>query len=366
MKITVYAISKNEAKFAARWAKSMSEADEIVVLDTGSDDDTVKILTDAGVHVESAVIEPWRFDSARNESLKLVPPDTDVCVCTDIDEVFEPGWRAALERAWTDGATQGRYRYIWSHTADGKPGVEFYAEKIHTLGGFRWVNPVHEVLSCSLPTHKAVTLDGVTLHHYPDDGKSRASYLPLLELAVKEEPSNDRNSHYLGREYYFRGRYADAIRELKRHLSLKSAIWADERAASMRYIARSCRALGRTDEAESWYLKAVAEAPGVREAAVELGRMLYDAENYHGAIYFLEKALAVKARSASYINDPDCWSALPYDLLSLSYYFVGKYAEAVAASDLAIAASDEKRLRVNREFFIAARDKSAKADKTDK
>ena len=143
MKITVYAISKNEAKFAARWAKSMSEADEIVVLDTGSDDNTVKILTDAGVHVESAVIDPWRFDSARNESLKLVPPDTDVCVCTDIDEVLEPGWRAALERAWTDGATQGRYRYIWSHTADGKPGVEFYAEKIHTLGGFRWVNPVH-------------------------------------------------------------------------------------------------------------------------------------------------------------------------------------------------------------------------------
>ena len=94
--------------------------------------------------------------------------------------------------------------------------------------------------------------------------------------------------------------------------------------------------------------------------------MLYDAENYHGAIYFLEKALAVKARSASYINDPECWSALPYDLLSLSYYFVGRYAEAVAASDLAIAASNEKRLLVNREFFIAARDKSAKADKTDK
>ena len=36
MKITVYAISKNEEKFAARWVESMAEADHICVLDTGS------------------------------------------------------------------------------------------------------------------------------------------------------------------------------------------------------------------------------------------------------------------------------------------------------------------------------------------
>ena len=40
MKIAVYAISKNESKFAERWMKSMREADEVYVLDTGSDDDT--------------------------------------------------------------------------------------------------------------------------------------------------------------------------------------------------------------------------------------------------------------------------------------------------------------------------------------
>lgn len=43
-KVCVYAIAKDEAKFAARWAESMSEADAVYVLDTGSSDDTVKIL----------------------------------------------------------------------------------------------------------------------------------------------------------------------------------------------------------------------------------------------------------------------------------------------------------------------------------
>ena len=38
MKISVYAIAKNEEKFADDWVNSMKEADEIVVLDTGSTD----------------------------------------------------------------------------------------------------------------------------------------------------------------------------------------------------------------------------------------------------------------------------------------------------------------------------------------
>ena len=42
-KVCVYAIAKDEAKFAARWAESMGEADAVYVLDTGSSDDTVKI-----------------------------------------------------------------------------------------------------------------------------------------------------------------------------------------------------------------------------------------------------------------------------------------------------------------------------------
>ena len=51
MKVCVYAIAKNEEKFAARWAQSMKEADEIFVLDTGSTDETVKILEENGVQV---------------------------------------------------------------------------------------------------------------------------------------------------------------------------------------------------------------------------------------------------------------------------------------------------------------------------
>ena len=93
MKVCVYAISKNEEKFVKKWVNSMKEADDIYVLYTVSTDNTVSLLKEAGVHVYSEVIFPWRFDVARNKSLDLVPKDCDICVCTDFDEVFESGWR---------------------------------------------------------------------------------------------------------------------------------------------------------------------------------------------------------------------------------------------------------------------------------
>ena len=96
-KVCVYAISKNEEKFVERWVNSMKEADEIYVLDTGSTDNTVKFLKNKGVNVVVKKVSPWRFDIARNASLDLVPLDTDICVCTDLDEVFESGWRKKIE-----------------------------------------------------------------------------------------------------------------------------------------------------------------------------------------------------------------------------------------------------------------------------
>lgn len=168
MKIVVYAICKNEEQFVERWMQSMSEADQVVVLDTGSTDNTVQRLRDRGAAVTRETVRPWRFDVARNRSLELTPEDADICVCTDLDEVFHPGWRDALERAWTPAADQAAYRYTWSFNADGSEGVVFWAEKIHTRTGWRWVHPVHEVLQRIGSPGARVTAAGVQLDHHPD------------------------------------------------------------------------------------------------------------------------------------------------------------------------------------------------------
>ena len=329
--VCVYAICKNESAFVDRWMDSMSEADGVYVLDTGSDDDTVECLRSRGVDVKVENITPWRFDTARNRSLELVPEDADICVCTDLDEVFHPGWRETLEEVWTKGAGQAAYRYTWSFNPDGSEGVVFWYEKIHARHGYRWVHPVHEVLKWTGDGRPGPTVvaDGVQLDHHPDPSKSRGQYLELLELSVEEEPEDDRSVHYLGREYMYHSRWADCIHTLTWHLSMPRATWKDERAASMRYIARSYAMLGQKQQAKNWYLKAVAEAPHLREPYLDLAMYLYGEEEWEGVAYFTACALHITRRPRSYICEAQAWGSLPHDLRSIALYRTGRVEEAL-------------------------------------
>ena len=350
MKIVVYAICKNEEKFAERWMDSMSEADRVVVLDTGSDDTTVEKLRALGAEVTVETISPWRFDTARNRALELVPEDTDICVCTDLDEVFRPGWREELEKVWVPGAGQASYRYTWSFNADGSEGVVFWYEKIHARKGYQWVHPVHEVLKWvgEGSPGPMVSAENVQLDHHPDPTKSRGQYLPLLELSVQEEPEDDRNVHYLGREYMYRGRWDDCIRTLKGHLAMPSAVWRDERAASMRYIAKAYWEKGNIPQARDWYLRAITEAPHLREPYTDLALMLYHQKEWEGVLYFTACALSITVRPRSYICEAAAWGSLPHDLRAIALYYTGAYQPAAEEARLALELEPEnERLQNN-------------------
>ena len=353
MKVCVYAICKNEAQFVDRFMDSMSEADYICVLDTGSTDDTAERLRARGAVVGETVVSPWRFDTARNESMKLIPADADVCCAIDLDEQFHPGWRAALERAWRPDTTRARYRYTWSFRSDGSEGTVFWADKIHKNGCYRWAGPVHETLRYTGGgAERFADAEGVQLDHHPDETKSRGQYLPLLELAVREDPQDDRSCHYLGREYMFRGEWKKAIETLARHLTLPAATWADERCASMRYIARCLRALDRNAEAERWLHRAIAEAPLLREPYMDYAQLLYAQERWYGLVDAVQAALAVTERPRTYLCEADAWGALPYDLLSLAYAHLGDAERAADACRKAAALSpSDERLRKNLAIF---------------
>lgn len=349
IKVCVYAIAKNEEKFVKRWVESMKEADEIYVLDTGSTDNTVKELEKYGVKVFQKIIKPWRFDEARNQSLSLVPDNVDLCVCTDLDEVFEKGWRKQMEEAFCKGATRLSYRYTWSFNPDGSEGVVFYIDKAHKRQGYSWKNPVHEILVGK--NEKIKLANGVQLNHYADNNKPRTQYLPLLELAVKEDPENDRNMHYLGREYMFYKNYDLAIFTLKKHLALKSATWKDERCASMRYIAKCYTALNNLTDAYKYYLYAICEAPYLREPWLEAAYFEYYRQNYLGCAYFIEYALHIKERPQTYITQANCWDATPYDILSIAYYKMGDIEKAILNVKKAIDISNEQRLKDNLKLY---------------
>lgn len=335
LKICVYAICKNESKFIKRWLESIKDADYICVLDTGSTDNSLDLLKEAGVILGEKHFEKFRFDEARNESLKLIPEDADVCVCLDIDEVIMPGWKEAIKKVWQPNTTRLRYTYNWSLDEFDNPKVSFYQDKIHNKD-YIWVNAVHEILKYFGEQEVYAQSEELIINHYPDPTKSRGSYLPLLELAVSEDPENDRNMHYLGREYMYYGKWEDAIKTLKRHLNMKNATWADERCASMRFIARCYNNMEDFISAKVWFEAAIKEAPHLRDPLVELALLYYQKQDWQKVIHYCEIAQSIPLNYKTYINEVFSFDETIDDLLSLAYYNIGDIPKAIEHANKAL------------------------------
>ena len=352
-KICVYAIAKNEEKFVDRWFNSVKEADYIYVLDTGSTDNTVDKLKELGVVVNQKIIDPWRFDVARNEALKMVKDDVDICVSIDLDEVLLPGWKDELGKIWDENVTRLHYTYNWSFDDNNRPIISFYSDKIHKRNCYEWIHPVHEVLNYIGDGKEIIkTTNNITINHFPDKNKSRSGYLPLLELSVEENPTDDRNMHYLGREYMFYERWNDCIDTLIKHLNLKTATWKDERSASMRFIARSYKKLKRYDEAKMWLDKAMKETPYLRDPYVERALLEYELNNLNETEKYCIEALKIKTHEKTYINERFSWDETIYDLLSIVKYNKKDYDKSLYYINKALEINpNNKRILKNKELI---------------
>lgn len=358
-KICVYAICKNEMKFIENWLKSMSEADYIAVLDSGSTDGTYELLKEKSeseyrgkLIISQKVINPWRFDTARNESLKLVPDDANICMCTDMDELLDPGWAEILRSSWNDKIhTRATYKYAWSHDENGNPGRVFAYNKIHDKT-WTWKYPVHELLyrestnSNSYPIEESLDLfDSIYLHHYPDLSKSRGSYLPLLELREKEDPTDYYGLIYLSHEYYYRGYYEKSIEKLKYILEqFPDKINSVEKASCFLFMGDSYKATGDNNKAISAYISAINADNSYREPYINLAKVLIEKEDFSFAYDLLKIALQKTYRHWTWLERDNSWTWELYDLLSLSSYYSGYKQESLyfAVKALSFNETDER------------------------
>ena len=353
MRVAVYTIALNEEKFVKGWYESAKDADYILIADTGSDDDTLLTASKYGIEVASIFVRPWRFDNARNAALALLPEDIDYCIALDMDEVLAPGWREELEKAFADGVTRPRYKYTWSWNPDGSPGLQYGADKIHSRFGYRWKHPVHEVIVSDRIEEKQGWYD-LEIHHHPDNTKPRSQYLPLLELSTKEDPSDDRNAYYYARELFFNSAFDAAAKEFKRHLSLPSAKWNAERAASYRYLAKC-----EPDNFEHWIQKAIEEDPHRRESKVEYAQFLYRNSRWQECYEVALRALEVKEKPLDYLWESFAWNDLPHDLASIAAWNLGNVLDAITHAEEALKHNpNHKRIISNLNYYKEYLDKN--------
>ena len=353
-KICVYAICKNEDQFVDKWVESMKEADSVVVLDTGSTDNTVEHLRSLGVTVEVKEIKPWRFDIARNEALRLVPDDCNILISTDLDELLEPGWSNILREKWVDGEhVRGIYKYTWSHLANGEEGRVFHYDKIHNRNWI-WKYPVHELLAdldndSENYNNSLYLFDDIHLHHYPDQTKSRGSYLPLLELRAEVNKNDWYGLIYLSHEYYYRGFYQKSIDKLQYILDNYSDHYSDvEKASCYLFMADDYAELHNWSKSIDNYINAINVDPTYREPYIGLAHILLDQKQYLLAETYLKMALDKTYRHYTWLERDTSWTYELFDLLCLATYYAGKKRDSILYAIKALSFSPEdERLKNN-------------------
>ncbi|MDZ7282761.1 glycosyltransferase [Sphingomonas sanguinis] len=218
-------IVRNEARCLARCLDSITPwVDRIVVLDTGSTDDSVAIAQAAGAEVHHL---PWpdSFSIARNHLLDLA--DSDWSLMLDADEWLMTGGEAL--RDWCNGPARLGRVCIHNQHDDGETATRSWITRLIPRGA-RYEGRVHEQVASPLPR---VALP-VHLGH---DGYLAAQIAPkrhrnhmLLQRDLAEQPDDPYLHYQIARDARMRDDLDSACTHFAQALALTptQANWRHE------------------------------------------------------------------------------------------------------------------------------------------
>ena len=200
-KISAVIITKNEEHNISQCLSSLTCADEIVVMDTGSTDRTIELCRSRGCNVFSI---PWNgFGDAKRQAVAAASNDWILSI--DADEVLSPALAAEIQQAKNRDLGSCAYRIKRLSYYLGQP-IHFCGwRKDQPLRLFNRLEgnfndaPVHESVITTVPKHTFRNL----MHHYtyPTVESHFAKMRFYAELNVQKKP----DKHVTPRSAVLRG-----------------------------------------------------------------------------------------------------------------------------------------------------------------
>lgn len=333
-KICLNMIVKNESKVIKRCLDSvMPLIDYWVIVDTGSDDGTQKIIKNHLKGIPGELHErPWKnFAHNRNEALKLAQAhtETDYILFMDADDILQIENDVHSLDLTKDLYNMWRGTNKFTYT---KPQI------VKANLPWKWIGVTHEYLGCDQYYQEEILekIRYITISDGASSQDSRKFYknIELLEAGLKEEPGNHRYVFYLAESYRDAGERGKALEWYQKAVEMKG--WAEEVFWSKLQIALHLRYMGLP---ASVVIKGFKDAHSFRPHRVE--PVYYLAEMYNELRRY-EKAYAIiKARQEipkpaqkDWLFNED-WME-QYGLLfqfSICAFYTGNYQESLDACD---------------------------------
>lgn len=224
-------IVKNESDCLPRCLKSVKDiVDEIIIVDTGSTDETVKIAKEFGAQV---IFTPWHGDFSRARNAGLNRARGTWILFLDADEELDDDDKEQLRICSDHLEFEAFFLQVHNHsgetinspTATVNPILRMFRNRPE----YRFQGYIHEQIVSSIldrQPNAAFHITSVKIHHYgyagtvvADKDKIRRN-LQLLEKALGENDSDPFHHYNIAVEYMRMNDWNTALKHLHESLSM--------------------------------------------------------------------------------------------------------------------------------------------------
>lgn len=310
--------------------------DELVVVDTGSTDQTIEIANQQGAKVFNF---PWcdDFAVARNEA--FLHCTGDWILWLDADDVIAPSQQLQFnllkETVLSDQLDVVCCTYQTDFSPEGQAVAFCLRERfIRRAAGLRWEGAVHEYIA-DWAWRPFLWREDLAIEHRPlpsADSKRCDRNLRILENILAKGDRSPRNLFYYGNELRDHACHEAAIDIYKEYLRLAPDRW--ENYEAMINLVQSHQALGQLEAAVAWCYRAIELNCERAEAFNALGMLYVVQSHWKKAIPFFAAASVLQKPRAGFVSEDD-YTWLPHYYLCLCHTMLGAFGEAERHAALA-------------------------------
>ncbi|MBE7075701.1 MAG: glycosyltransferase [Clostridiales bacterium] len=215
--ISVCMIMKNESKTLSRVLDCVKQfADEIIVVDTGSSDNSKEI---AKTYATKVLDFKWdnNFSNARNFSFKQATCDYQMWLDAD-DFITKQNIEKIKQLKKLPLADVFMFKYRMEN-------LVFYRERIlNRAKNFQWKGFVHEAIEAQ----GNIVYTDIEIEHRKELVQDPKRNLKLYQNAIKiGTPLSPRDTYYYGRELFYNKQISKAIQIFKKFLKYENTYAAD-------------------------------------------------------------------------------------------------------------------------------------------
>lgn len=359
--ISLCIIVKNEEKTLGACLESVRDiADEIIVVDTGSNDETKKIA--AGYTDEIYDFE-WIDDFSAARNFAFSKARMDYILWLDADDRIREEEHAKfvkLKEELPPDVDAVMMKYDTGFDEAGNVNFSYYRERLVKRNrNFRWREPVHEHLALG---GNVLNADIHIMHAKTgahEGGRNIRIYEAMLAAGKELSP---RGTYYYARELKDNGRHADAAQQFRRFLD-EGKGWREDNIAACGELARCYAALGdKKAEFRALTQSFLYDAPRA-ELCCQLGYHFKGKEEYRLAAFWFETALRLEEPKDGWgFVQHDCYGYIPCLECAVCYDKLGDPVKAELYNEMtARYKPDSPAVLYNRRYFQGQKAKAAEA-----